>query len=487
MSSVGGVVRVGAVCVVVAGLALAATRVSGSLQLGDPGGQAGLPQSSSVLVDHSTVVCPGQQRLGAVGLRDVAGDLSVAAAAPPSGVVAGLSARTVGAVTLEGGATATALTGAKQPGQVVATKVSSPVPVFARGDGALAPGLMATQVWRHRGDDDRGLAVTPCQAPSSDVWLVAGGAGASRTERIIVSNPGANAVTAAFEVFGSRGPVAAAADHTVSIPPLSRAVVSLDALAPEESGPVVHVTATGGVVSAVLDEQWIDGATARGIDDATRAAEPGTDLVIAGVEPGGALVRVANLGATEALVQARLLTDKGPVQPDSLRAVRVPAGSTTVVPIPVSSGSFGVGLRSDQPIVAAAWTERRASSGDRMGDFAWSPATPPLRGPAGLSLPGLGGMTKRLLLTAGSSSGSAQVRIGTGGSVRTTTVDVPPDSTRAVDLGDADAVWVVPTSGTLRGAVSVVGSDSGVPLYSVASLTDAPLRALSVPVRQVRN
>jgi hypothetical protein len=33
----------------------------------------------------------------------------------------------------------------------------------------------------------------------------------------------------------------------------------------------------------------------------------------------------------------------------------------------------------------------------------------------------------------------------------------------------------------------VAGVDGGVPFFSVASLSDAPVRALSVPVRQVRN
>jgi hypothetical protein len=46
---------------------------------------------------------------------------------------------------------------------------------------------------------------------------------------------------------------------------------------------------------------------------------------------------------------------------------------------------------------------------------------------------------------------------------------------------------VVPGTGTVRGAVSVAGVDAGVPFFSVASLSEAPVRALSVPVRQVRN
>jgi len=483
-----GAVRVGAVVVAGAALALSATWVSGSVQLADAGSRAGLPETSSVLVDQATVVCPGQQRLGGVGLRDVRGDVVVAAAAPPPGAVGGIPSGGSGALALQSGPSAATLASGNDPGRAVRASVSTADPVVVRADGTMAPGLTATEVWLHRGDDDRGLAVTPCQAASSDVWLIGGGTGPSRTERLIVSNPGANAVSVGFEVFGARGPVPGADDHDVSIPPLSRAVVSLDALAPDETGPVVHVTATGGVVSAVLNEQWINGATARGIDDATRAASPGTNLVVAGVDVGGAVwTRIGNPGDSEALVQVRVLTEKGPVQPAALRAVRVAPRSTKTVQIPVSSGAVGLALRSDQPVVAGTWTERRATTGDRMGDFAWVAATPALRGGAGLPLPDLSGTTKRLLLTSGPEAARAQVRIGSGREARTVTATVPADSTRVVDLGDADAVWVVPTSGTLRGAVSVIGSDSGVPLYSVASLADAPLRALSVPVRQVQN
>ena len=92
MSNVRACVRTGAVTLVAAGLAVGATRVSGSVQLATPEERAGLPESSSVLVDESSLVCPGQQRLGAVGLRDVPGTVSVAAAAPAAGVVSGAPA-----------------------------------------------------------------------------------------------------------------------------------------------------------------------------------------------------------------------------------------------------------------------------------------------------------------------------------------------------------------------------------------------------------
>ena len=487
MSNTSGMVRVGSVALVAAALAVGATRVGASVELASADERAGLPESSSVLVDEASLVCPGQQRLGAVGLRDVAGTVSVAAAAPEAGVVAGAPAGGSGSVRLALGSSSTGIAQASSAGSLATADVTTPEPVIAAASGALAPGLVATQVWKHTGDDDRGLALTPCQLPSSDVWLVGGGAGASRTERVIVSNPGANAVSVSLDVLGRSGRIEGSADRSIPIPPLSRQAISLDAIAPDEAGPVVHVVATGGVVSAVLDDQWISGATGRGIDDATRAASPGTDLVVPGVEAAPqVLLRLANPGDTEALAQVRLLGAKGVEQPAALRAVRVPAGSTVDVPVAVSSAS-GIGIRSDQALVAAAWSERRATTADQMGDFAWAPATPAIRGVAGILLPGLQAATKRLLLTAGSGESTVSVRLSGEGTSKVSTVTVASDSTAVVDVGAATGVWVVPVGGTVRAAVSVTGQGAGVPFYSVAPLSDAPVRALSVPVRQVRN
>jgi len=329
--------------------------------------------------------------------------------------------------------------------------------------------------------------VTPCGLPAADAWLVGGGAGPSRTERLVVSNPGANAVTVAFDVFGRRGPIASAEGRSLSIPPRERVVVSLDALAPDEASPAVHVIATGGVVSAVLSDQWIDGATARGIDDSTPAAAPATTQVVAGLDVAATtslrLVNPSTVG--EALVQVTVLTDRGPSQPAELRAVRVPPGATADVALTLAPGAYGLRLSSDRPVTAAAWTERRATTADQMGDFAWLPATPAIRGVAGATLPALDAMTKRLLLSAGAQGSTLEVEIATGTERRTVPVTVKPDSTVVVDLGRADRVWVAAREGDARAAVSVVGVDAGVPQVAAVPLTTAPVTSLSVPVRQV--
>jgi hypothetical protein len=187
----------------------------------------------------------------------------------------------------------------------------------------------------------------------------------------------------------------------------------------------------------------------------------------------------------EALVQVTVLTEQGPRQPPELRAVRVKPGATVDVPLALTAGAYGLRLSSDRPVTAAAWTERRAPAADRMGDFAWLPATAPLRGVAGAVLPALGAATKRLLLSAGARGGTVEVQIATGTERRTVPVTVEPDSTAVLDLGPAERVWATTTGGDVRAAISVVGVEAGVPQVAAVPLTTAPVTSLSVPVRQV--
>lgn len=526
MTNAAGLVRVGCVVIAVGALAAGATHATGTVQLAAPHERAGLPVSANVLVDEATLVCPGPQRLGAEGMRDVTGTVTAAVAAPPTDALrtvmtttgatgttsaaggigstgatgAGATSTATARVALDGGAVSQPLVAGIRSARSTTAAVTAPTAVFAHGHGSLAPALIASQTWQLLDGDDRGLALTPCSLPSPDLWLVGGGSGPSRTERLLLANPGANAVTVRFEVFGARGPVAPAQGRVLSIPPRSRTVVALDALAPDEPGPAVHVIATGGVVSAVLHDAWIDGATGRGLDDATPSAPPSTDLVVAGLDIAGvdgldgldvastASVRVANPGPREALVQVRVLTPAGPTQPAALRAVRVPAGSTRDVPLTVAPGAAGLHLRSDEPVVAGAWVERRLASGaDRMGDFGWAPATPPIRGVAGIPLPGLdrSGTKRSLLLASGAGGASVVVHRARAGEVRSVPTTVGVDSAMTLDLGDADQVWVGVGRGEVRASVTVAGSAAGVPFFSVAALGSAPVTTVSIPVRQV--
>ena len=394
------------IAVAAAGLAIGATKAQGTVELAAPTERAGLPQVSQVLVESAALVCPGQQRVGTQGMRDVAGTVQVTAAAAPEAALAGLprAAPDSGKVSLLDPAGHTT-DSTDQRFEPVAVPAEGDAPVVVSGEGGLAPGLAATQSWLHTGDDDRGFVLTPCLEPSADVWLVAGGGGASRTERVVITNPGANAVSVAVEVYGAEGPVDASERTAVSIPPRSRLSMSLDALAHDELRPGVHVIATGGVVSAVLSDAWIDGATARGADDATAAAAPSRDLVVAGVESapsgeGELVLRLVNPGDAEALARVTVLTARGPVQPAELRAVRSmspspwpwdraacasrridhsrPRSSPTVARRrEMTERATSVGPPPCRPSPSAeAWSSPARCGLERPGPFIWSGAPP---------------------------------------------------------------------------------------------------------------
>ncbi|HKX68653.1 MAG TPA: DUF5719 family protein [Intrasporangium sp.] len=487
-------IRPALIALAAAGLAIGATSAEGTVELAAPSERAGLPQASQVLVESAALVCPGQQRVGTQGMRDVAGIVHVAAAAAPEAALAGLPRATPepGQVSLLDPGRRT-MASTDQRFESVAGPGDGSAPVVVSGEGALAPGLAATQSWLHTGDDDRGFALTPCLEPSADVWLVGGGGGASRTERVVITNPGANAVSVAVEVFGAEGPVDASERTAVSVPPASRLSISLDALAPDELRPGVHVIATGGVVSAVLNDAWIDGATARGADDATAAAAPARDLVVAGLEAapagqGELVLRLVNPGDAEALARVTLLTARGPVQPAGLRAVRVGAGSTLDVPLTLAAGSSGLRIMSDSALTAAVLSDRRQATGeDREGDFGWAPALPPIAVTGGVVLPGpvRAGETRTLHLVAGPTGGEVTTTLGTGDSERSITTRVDALTAVSIPLGAADRIWTSTTARDVRAAVTVAFADGGVPYYSIVPVPSAPTTETAVPVRQV--
>ncbi len=488
-----GVLRVAALALAAGGLVAGATWSTGSVQLATPHERAGLPQGSDVLVEEATLLCPGQSQQGAEGLRNVPGSVRAAVAAPPRDVLAAVKAAGPGTLSLRTAPGGTSLLSAADRGRVATAVVPESATsdaVVATSTGVLAPGLVAAQTWLRAGDDDRGLSLTPCLRAGSDLWLLGGSAGPSRTERLVLVNPGANAVSVRLEVLGSKGPIDGLEDRSLSIAPGGRTVVSVDALAPDEPSPVVHVVASGGVVGGVLVDSWIDGATGRGTDTVTAAAAPSTEVVVAGVDVAGAAVlRVANPGSTEALVQVRLLTPDGGTQPDALRTLRVPPRSSVDVSLfDQVKGMNALRLVSDQPVVAGVFVERRATTGaDRMGDFAWAPATPSITRLGGLALPSPGEVSPVATLALATGEGGATATVSTvkDGVVSSRPVSLAAETIASIPLGDAQAVWVEPTAGEVFGAVTLLGSDEQGPLYSVAGVYSAPVTALSTPVRHV--
>ena len=487
-----------------AGLVVGAARVPGVVQVAPPPGTAAAAAAASAApagaagsaagalhpVSAVSLVCPGPETPGLSSVPAAGGSSYVLAAAAPAAALAGATPRGgTGTLVLRTPTGTLAATTAR--GTVLRAPVTGATPVEAVAAGAVAPGVAALQTWLRTDTDARGLSAAPCQTARAESWLVAGGGQSTRRERLVLVNPGANPVTADVEVLGASGALATSGGQDVAVPPHGRTSLLLDALVGGESSPVVHVTASGGVLGTLLADSWVDGAIPRGTDDAVPSATPSTDLVIpAAAFDGPARLRIAVPGDAETVVQARVLTADGPHPLPVSPVVRVEGRH--VLDIDLGSQPTAVDaieLRADHPVVAGLMIERRGAAATDPSDFAWVTSTDPTTAAAGMPLPD--GVDGGLVLVATGGAARATVTtVDAKGATSSRTVDVPGDSTVTLGVQGPSQVWVTRVSGTLRAGVALEVVDDLArrghgPLFTAFGLPPAVVTTAQVPVRRV--
>ncbi len=345
--------------------------------------------------------------------------------------------------------------------------------------GALASGVAATQTHLSLREQGRGLEVTSCLPPAAESWLLGGGSQAGRLERLVLVNPGADPVTATIRVLGGDGPPEPEEGSTVVVPGGQRVVELVDALASERSTPVVHVTTEQGSVAAFLGDRWLQGSTDQGMELTTPSAAPATDQLVPGVvraPRGRAQLRVAVPGSEQAVVQVRALSAEGPVRVQQ-EVTLVPGGRSQDVEITdLPPGRYALQVTSDVEVVVAGTAQTAAGEQGARG-LAWSPATTPVQGVAGLVLPSGQGRPEAVLQLAALEPSSAEVVTVDGqGVVRVQRVQMSGPGTAEVALGETiDSVWVRPVTGEVHAAVVLQVSDPVGDLVGVAALTGLPV------------
>ncbi len=488
-------VRALALVAVYAGLLFGATHLPTPINVAQPTSPAARITNHADPLTRTRSICPGPEALGVEGLPgSPAQTVSVAAASAPvaslpSGFVTGAGD---GSLTLSGlpsGGTWPAPVTVR--GQVVSGQVSTPRSALVAGAGAMAPGTVATQWSLTTKGTSRGLVTSACIPGAESSWLIGGGAAPGRLEHLVLANPGPNPVTVDVSVFGAKGRIESPNGQGLVVAGYGRTVILLDAIAESEPSPVVHVTARGGKVAAVLSDTWLDGLVSRGGDDVVPQAPPAREQVIAGVPiDGRAILRVGVPGDSEAVIQWSVLTASGPKPLPAGGVTRVAGGSTKDIDLSsLPTGAYAVQVRGDVPVVAAVMVERRRAAG-AASDLAWSTASLPVRTLAGMALPASGaeGLTQRLDLAA--TKDPASVRVTTvrpGGQVSTENVAIGADSVSTVPLDGATSVWVTPLSGIVRAAVLTSVTDAEGVLLSLTPLVDLSLTATPLPLRQLRD
>ncbi|MFN2320844.1 MAG: DUF5719 family protein, partial [Dermatophilaceae bacterium] len=381
-----------------------------------PAGAA--PGSTTVALEQSGLLCPGPELIGLAGAREIVLETSATAVAAP--------VEALGDIPQPEGAAALAISplgtsaAAEEPGgessDVLTSTTGDPTAYLALGSGTAAPGLVATQETRAETEEVVGFATVPCQAAQPSAWVLGGGGGPGRAERLILSNGGNNPVTVDVTAYGAAGTTSPPDGQGVVVPAQSRTVLLGDALLPDESQPAFQVTATGGDVTAVLVETSITGTQPTGFDLVSATAAPNVEQVIAGVEvpaegAGVLIVRVLNPGDTEVIATVAALTATGE-RPLPEAVARIPAGSVVDVPIEgLPAGPTTLVVSADNPVVAAA----RAFVNDRGIDSGWAVSRPALEGVGGAAIPAREGVQRTLVVSSrGAGAGVEVTQVSAG-------------------------------------------------------------------------
>ncbi len=373
----------------VALLPVAGVLAAGQLLSGGAGAGVGAP---AVVVPvppaATTLVCPGPLRLitDADG-QDVVYDPQFAPA--PGGSDAGLRAVTVaggdaagsGALGPLGAAPTAELTAVGPAGALTADGAATGTVLRVRPVGD-APAWAAAAVATVTNQGDlRGLAAASCQTPGTDAWLVGGGTEIGTSARLVLQNPGATPATVTLELWGPTGAVEPAGSPEFLVPAGSERVVLLEGVAAEQRRIVVHLSTTGGAVTAYLQDSRVRGLVPAGVDLVVAGSAPAATQVVPGLTLSASAAEdadpaVVRLLAPDAATTARitLLGASGPLE---LPPVDLVAGEVVDVPLGgIEAGQYTAVVTAEGPVVAAV-AVTRVGAADGPVERAWVAAREP--------------------------------------------------------------------------------------------------------------
>ncbi len=242
------------------------------------------------------------------------------------------------------------------PGDVVTDIIQreNSSPRVASATGSWSAGFGADQVTRSGEGATRGLAASPCARPITDGWILGGGSTVGRTTQVLLVNADDRAAQIDLLVYGPEGEIASPAGSGVVVPPLSRSVVRLAALAPEQAITAIHVIARSGRIAASALETVQDGLIPLGMSvlPVTQAART---VVIPSVPKGATarLLLVPQGGAAEASI--RLMSTSGSFTPAGFGTLDLEAGKVTSLKLTdvLEGEPSGLVIESDVPVAAS--------------------------------------------------------------------------------------------------------------------------------------
>ena len=234
------------------------------------------------------------------------------------------------------------------------------------GQAALASAVTG---YTAQDGDLAGLAAADCQAPAHRHWLTGASTTLGTTSVLTLVNPSTTASTVDLDLLGADGPVEAPGARGIVLAPGESTSVVLAGLAPDQEHVAVRVMASGGAVTAGIQQHRLDGVTPAGVELIQPGAEPSATAVVPGVRvPGDAVLEELSDPAAGPSVLIAAPVTSGPTRaevsvigPDGEVDLPEPAevdlapGSAVRVPLAgVPRGEYTVTVSAEGPVVASA-------------------------------------------------------------------------------------------------------------------------------------
>ncbi|WP_413451003.1 DUF5719 family protein [Georgenia phoenicis] len=360
---------------------------------------------------------------------------------------------------------------------------------------ALAAGTSAAVT---ESGDLRGLVATACQSPSTSAWLLGGSTEPGDSAQLVLSNVGQTPASVTLSGWGSTGALDLSGAGSVLVPAGGQRVVLLESLVGDPRL-AVHVAATGGEVTALVQDSRLRGLVPGGTDLVAPSVPPAESVVVPGISLGSAsgeeadapAVRVVNPGEETATVTLELLGVEGvePV-PGADDLVLDPGAVLDISLAGMPGGPWSAVVTADQPVTAAAVSTLVGEPGEDDPstppvDRAWAPATTAVAGGV-IALPG--DVVSAVSLVLANPADSAVdvelvpvMRDGTRGEPVSRTVEARTSLREVVaDLGDVAAMELRVADGAVHAAALLsVPVDDG-SLMSVVPVTEDARAARAV-------
>jgi hypothetical protein len=340
----------------------------------------------------------------------------------------------------------------------VADVAGRDTPVVVRGEGDLAPGILAGLF------SSRPLTGLNCAPVVASQWFTGVGAGPTHASVLELTNPNPGPAVADVEVLGDEGRLDVPALRGIAVEGNSFVRLDLGTVVPRTGDLALHVVVERGQLGVAVRDRGerLTGGTST--EDWLPAQQrPGRRNLMLGLQPdpGRHTLTVANDQDDQVTATLRLVTPSAVFTPGGVDPIVVPPHSVVrtyldeLLASDVAKDAVGIEVDTDRAVTASL---RSVVGGDLSiltpGRRVFTPTT--VLVPTG---------DKRLVLAGADAVGVAVVvaRSASGKELLNERVSLAPDRGAVVDLpGRAALIEVSPQRTALRGAVLATGNGSAV-------------------------